>query len=142
MGDPFRLEPAMGLASYKTYQIKQPKTGHTRIASCEAAGCEANEFGWRTTVPIASTQADYIRNKSGRHFREEVVDGMCVFTFYPGQQCFGEHHVVDRPQFHLVRDGDWRGNPTGRQRLHTTGDFWVEDFAEHQAKLADQIEKG
>ena len=138
----FRPDPAMSVTDYKTYQIKQPKTAHTRIASCEAAGCPNYEFGWRTVVPINSPQSDYIRNKSGRRFREVVEDGQCVFTFYPGQQCFTQHHVADRPQFFLVKDGDHRGNPTGRQRLHSQGKYWVEDFAEHQAKLAEQIEKG
>jgi len=71
-----------------------------------------------------------------------VEDGLCVFTFYPGQQCFTQHHVSDRPQMFVVRDGDHRGNPTRRQRIHSQGKFWVEDFAEHQAKLAEQIEKG
>jgi hypothetical protein len=142
MNQPFRLDPAMGVGSYKTYSIRQPKTAQTRIGTCEQAGCEAWEFGWRTIVPAGSAQADYIRAKSGRRFTETVENGICTFTFHPGQKCFGEHHVLDRPQFYLVRDGDWRGNPTGRQRMHTTGDYWVEDFAEHQAKLADQIEKG
>jgi hypothetical protein len=41
-----------------------------------------------------------------------------------------------------VRDGDFRGNPTGRRRMHASGADWVEDFAEHQAKLADQQQKG
>jgi hypothetical protein len=138
----FRPEPALPVGSYKTYQIKQPKTGHTRIGSCEAANCPNYEHGWRTVVPIGSAASDYIRNKSGRHFREEVVDGQCVFTFYPGQQCFTEHHVTDRPQFFLVRDGDFRGNPTGRQRMHTQGSYWVEDFQENQAALAERLEKG
>ena len=137
----FRLAPAMPVGSYKTYGIHMPKTGHTRIASCEAAGCEAYEFGWMTRVPSLSAQANYIRNDSGRRFREEVEDGFSVFTFYPGQQCFAEHHVQDRPQLYVVRGGDWRAN-LGIIRKHTRGEFWVEDFAEHQAKLAEQIERG
>ena len=138
----FRLDPALPVGSYKTYKFLQPVTDKTRIGSCQAAGCTNYEFGWRSVVPVNSPQADYIRNHSGRRFTEETVDGQCVFTFYPGQQCFTQHHVPDRPAIYSVRDGDWRGNPTGRQRLHTNGEFWVEDFAEHQAKLAEQIEKG
>jgi hypothetical protein len=138
----FRLPPAMDVGSYKTYQIRAPKTAHTRIGSCESAGCDANEFGWRTVVPLGSPQADYIRNHSGRRFREVVEDSQCHFTFYPGQQCFTQHHVQDRPTFYVVRDGDFRGNPTGRRRMHASGADWVEDFAEHQAKLADQQQKG
>jgi hypothetical protein len=139
----FRLDPAMPVNSYKTYQIKQPKTAQTRVGSCEAAGCERYEIGWCSTVPTLGAQADYIRNGSGRRFTEHPGDnGLTVFEFYPGQQCFEQHHVLDRPQFYVVRDGDWRGNPSGRQRMHTRGEFWVEDFAENQAKLAEQIKKG
>jgi len=139
----FYLEPQGSVTDYKTYQIAQPKTPHTRIADCQAAGCLAYEFGWRTIVPMLSAQADYIRNHSGRKFREEPGgDGTAVFTFYPEQQCFTEHHVEDRPQLFAVRDGDHRGNPTGRRRLHTNGKYWVEDFAEHQDRLKTQLEKG
>jgi hypothetical protein len=138
----FRLAPAMPVGAYKTYAISQPKTAHTRLGSCEAAGCEANLYGWKTTVPMLSAQAAYIRNSSGRRFREVVVDGQCVFTFYPGQQCFTQHYVQDRPQIFRVRGGDWRGNPTGQSLTHRNGQDWVDDFGEHQAKLAEQIEKG
>jgi len=140
----FHLPPQGQVGDYKTYQIQQPRTEKTRIASCEAAGCPNWEFGWRTVVPLNSPQADYIRKESGRKLTEEpdMSSGMTCFTFYPGQQCFAEHHVPDRPQLFAVRDGDWRGNPTGRRRMHSNGKFWVEDFAEHQARLAEQIEKG
>jgi hypothetical protein len=43
---------------------------------------------------------------------------------------------------YLVRDGDWRGNPTGRKRQHSRAQDWVEDFGENQLRLVDQQKKG
>jgi hypothetical protein len=43
---------------------------------------------------------------------------------------------------YLVRDGDWRGNPTGRKRQHTRAADWVEDMQENQGRLIDQQQKG
>jgi hypothetical protein len=142
-----RFPPAMGVGSYKTYQARQPKTEKTRIGSCEAAGCASYEHGWRSVIDVTTElgqrQQHYIRHESGRRFTEYAEgNGIVVFTFWAGQQCFQTHHVPDRPQFFSVRDGDWRGNPTNRSRLHTRAADWVEDFAEHQAKLAEQIERG
>ena len=141
MVQPFRIEPAMGVASYKTYRVAQPKTGQTRIGTCEQAGCERNLKGFSITVPSVSAAANYLRNESGRRFHEVASGGESRFNFYPGQQCFEEHHVLDRPQFHIVRDGDWRGNPTNNVR-RLSGQAWVDDFGEHQLKIKDQIEKG
>ena len=142
----FRLPPKMSVTSYKTYQIRQPISEKTRIGSCQAAGCERYEWGWETRIDEATDlggrQAHYIRTRSERRYTETRLDGITIFTFEPGQQCFEQHHVPDRPQFFGVRDGDWRGNPTGRGRMHTNGTYWVEDFGEHQARLAEQVEKG
>jgi hypothetical protein len=49
---------------------------------------------------------------------------------------------LERQPLLIVRDGDWRGNPTGRRRLHTKPEHWVEDFKEHQGKINDAIERG
>ena len=142
----FRLDPQMPVGSYKTYQVKQPKTAQTRIASCEAADCEAYLNGWVTRIDestdLGGRQAHYIRTRSERKYTVTKINGITEFTFEPGQRCFGEHHVLDRPQFYLVRDGDWRGNPSGKQRMHTRGEYWIEDFAEHQDRLKTEIERG
>ena len=133
----------MPVTAYKTYKITQPKTPQTKIGSCEQAGCEQNLKGWVTTVPLIGAQANFIRNESGRRFREEPGEnGLTRFVFYPGQQCFRQHHVLDRPQFFGVRDGDYRGNPTGRRLLHSGSQAWLDDFGEHQLKLKEQQERG
>jgi hypothetical protein len=143
MPQPFRIAPALPVGSYKTYQIRQPLNTHFRKATCAEVECPPHLKGWATRVPVISEQADYIMNKSGRKFKRVVEDGMAVFTFYPGQSCFGEHVIsLQRPQLFLVKDGDWRGNPSGRSRQHTRAADWVDDFATHQADLADKLEKG
>jgi hypothetical protein len=63
-----------------------------------------------------------------------------VFRFDSGQRCFAEHQT--NPEQYGVRDGDWRGNPTGRVRAHQRPADWVEDFGEHQIRIADQQQKG
>jgi hypothetical protein len=143
-----RLPPAMPAGSYKTYQLAAPRSTHFRPATCADVDCEAYLFGWRTAVDVATDlgrrQADYIRRAAKRAYTEDRVDGLTVFIFEPGQQCFAEHQVrLERPPLFIVRGGDFRGDPRGEQpRYHSRPEFWVEDFATHQAGLAEQLEKG
>ncbi|MEU2510569.1 hypothetical protein [Streptomyces syringium] len=130
--------------AYQTYSIAQPRDTLVR-AACEQVGCAAWRHGWQSAVDeateLGAQQATYIRQRSGRTFREQRTGaGLTVFTFDSGQRCFAEHRT--RPEIYAVRDGDWRGNPTGRTRLHTKAADWVEDFGEHQLQLVDQQKKG
>lgn len=130
--------------AYQTFGIAQPADTLVR-AACEQVGCEAWRNGWDTPIDEASElgqrQAAFIRKESGRTFREvKSAVGLTVFRFEPGQRCFREHQT--RPQIFAVRDGDYRGNPTGRHRTHTRPADWVEDFGENQLRLADQQQKG
>ncbi|SCK20075.1 hypothetical protein YUYDRAFT_02079 [Streptomyces sp. ScaeMP-e48] len=130
--------------AYQTYSIAQPSDTLVR-AACEQAGCQAWARGWQSTIdestPLGQQQAAYIRSQSGRTFREQrTTAGLTVFTFEAHQRCFTEHQT--RPQLFAVRDGDWRGNPTGRTRQHQRAEDWVEDFGEHQLRLSDQQQKG
>lgn len=144
--------PSLSLAptQTKTYEISAPVQTHYRPATCEEAGCLAHRHGWRTAVDVGSTlgaqQAAYIRARSGRRFREEPGDGTIVyFAFEAGQACFASasHRVpLERPALFVVRDGDFRGNPSGRTRTHTRPADWVEDFAGHQQGLADAHNQG
>lgn len=139
-----RIDPAMPVGAYQTYQIRAPRDVGAKSA-CEQANCQAWRYGWESSIdestPLGQQQAAYIRAQSGRTFRELKTEaGLTVFRFEPHQRCFAEHGT--RPEIYLVRDGDWRGNPTGRQRQHTRPADWVEDFGEHQRAIADQIERG
>ncbi len=142
-----RIEPRLPVTAYKTYQFAAPLSTHWRNASCSEKECRAYIQGWVTACDEATTlgaaQADYVRHNSGRTFTETREDGLTVFTFGPGQTCFVDHKIrIDRPELFIVRDGDWRGNPTGETRTHTRPEDWVEDFADHQDRLAARQSRG
>lgn len=140
---PFRLPPALPVGAYKTYAVASPPDRSVR-AACEQVGCLAYRHGWESHVDEATElgrrQADYIRRKSGRTFREQRdAAGITVFRFDSGQRCFAEHRT--RPELYVVRFGDWRQN-LGTIRRHTRPADFVEDFGEHQQVLADQLRRG
>jgi len=145
-----RIEPVLPVTAMRTYAVARPLATHWRPATCGEMDCPAHLHGWLTKVDEASElgmrQAHYIRKDSGRRFSEHRADdGLTVFSFEAGQRCFAsdQHKLpIDRPEVYTVRDGDWRGNPTGRARRHAHADDWVEDFGEHQQRVADQIERG
>lgn len=146
---PNRIQPAMPVTAYKTYRILSPVQTHFRPATCAEYECAAYLNGWVSTIDEATVlgqqQAHYIRKQSGRAFVEERLEGgLTRFSFEAGQKCFGSDHQVrlDRPELYLVRDGDWRGNPTGRKREHANATDWIDDFGEHQQRLADEMKKG
>jgi hypothetical protein len=132
----------------KTYEIKAPVTTHFRIGTCAEAQCRAHVNGWRTAVDestdLGRGQAHYIRHSSGRKYVESrTEDGLTAFEFEAGQTCFRQHQVrIERPELFVVREGDWRGNPRGFVRRHNNADDWVDDFANHQATLADRLKEG
>jgi hypothetical protein len=139
-----RIEPNLPVSSYQTFSITAPQDT-TIVAACEQVACPAWQFGWESkvdeTTELGQQQAAYIRTKSGRTFREMKTDaGLTVFRFEAHQRCFAEHRT--RPEIYVVRDGDWRGNPTGRRRTHQRPADWVEDFGEHQQRIVDQQQKG
>ncbi|MFD6035721.1 hypothetical protein ACFWHF_14440 [Streptomyces griseoincarnatus] len=144
-----RIQPNLTAAEYKTYQIVAPLASHWRPATCEEVDCPAYTGGWVSRIDeqseLGQKQAHYIRKQAGRKFSEDrQPDGLTAFTFPPGQACFQQHQKrLERPELYVVRDGDWRGNPLGTApRTHSRPDHWVEDFAEHQERLARIIEKG
>lgn len=139
-----RIDPAMPVGAYQTYSITAPRDA-TVVAACEQVACEAWTRGWDSVIDesteLGQQQATYIRTQSGRTFREMKTEaGLTVFRFEAHQRCFAEHRT--RPEIYLVRDGDWRGNPTGRQRQHTRPADWVEDMTENQGRLIDLQQKG
>jgi hypothetical protein len=141
---PFRIDPALPVGAYQTYSITAPHDRTIR-AACEEVGCANWLNGWKTVIDESSeqgrAQAAYIRHQSGRTFREQQTgEGLTVFTFDSHQRCFADHRT--RPETYAVRDGDWRGNPTGRRRIHANAQDWTEDFGEHQQRIADQHERG
>ena len=142
-----RIQPLMGAAAYKTYSVVSPLSTHFRPATCAEVGCPHYVNGWRVRVEALTPDLLHAARTSGRKYVEQpVAEGETWLVFEAGQDCFkaNQHRTrMDRQPLYVVRDGDWRGNPRGtKARLHQRPDNWVEDFAEHQQKLADEIEKG
>lgn len=138
-----RVDPALPVQAMKTYAIASPVATHYRDGTCEEAGCLAHQHGWQTSIDestdLGQRQAHYIRKLSGRRFTERRTEvGLTAFGFVAGQQCFTRHKVsLERPEFYLVRAGDWRGDPRGDSSHFFTGpDPWVNDFGEHQDRIA------
>jgi hypothetical protein len=141
----FRVDPVGPPGAYKTYEIVRPRATHSRQATCEEVGCPAHRWGWTTRVPVGSDLEAAVR-ASGRAPASRHQDGaVAVYIFAPGTECFESHlHrvPVERPSIYLVRDGDWRGNPSGQGRVHARPEDWVEDFSAHTDKIANELRKG
>ena len=131
--------------AYKTYSFTQPTDIYVRTA-CEDAYCDAYLYGWQTIVAestaLGAQQARYIRHSSGRTFREQKDGALTVFTFDSGQRCFAEHRT--RPMSFRVTGAHWHVPRSVRPlvREHVRSIDWVEDYAEHQQGLADELAKG
>ncbi len=145
--EPFRLPPPGPVGAYKSYEFSMPEVTHTRPATCGQVDCPTQASGWITPVDesteLGQKQAHYIRRLSGRIHTEGPRDVFTLFTFPPGEECFEPHTIpLDRDPVFVVRGGDWRGNPMRERRIHHRPDDWVEDFAEHQDRLATRITRG
>jgi hypothetical protein len=144
MGDPFRL-PAQGpVQAYQTFSIRSRPDQAVRTV-CEEISCEQWRQGWESVIDertdLGQAQAAYIRQQSGRTFREMPRgDGLTAFRFDSGQRCFADHKT--RPELYLVRDGDFRGNPTGRRRVHTRAQDWVENVQEELGRFNEDRRRG
>lgn len=139
----------LGAESFQTFQIQAPKDTHTVPATCEDVECGQYANGWRMvldlTTELGQKQAYYIKHHSGRAYKAiSLVDGLATYEFRSGQLCFQEHRQsIERPPIFRVKGGDQRGNPLrSPTRVHKKPEFWVEEFAENQDKIATAIEKG
>jgi len=137
-----RAVPVGPVTAYKTYRYAQPLATHWRPATCEEVDCWAWRKGWSLHVESLPPALVHTARASGRRFREvQFGPGQTWLQFEAGQPCFhASRHMlpVGRPPLLVVRDGDWRGNPTGRTRQHTRMSYFVEDWAENQSRLRDQ----
>jgi len=141
-----RIAPRLPVTAMRTFGFHAPFGSHWRPATCAEVNCPHYLNGWATTV-LPDSQDEAVLRGSGRRWvaMQVTEQGWHRYVFPAGQTCFGaaRHRVrLDRPAIFTVRDGDWRGNPTGFTRRHTTGASWVEEFAEHQARLFDEQRKG
>jgi hypothetical protein len=144
-----RIPNRMAPQHLVTFQITAPKSTHTRKASCEEVRCLMYANGWRMKIDLGTDlgqkQAYYIKYQSGRSFKKVAVDGtMVTLEFAASQPCFKEHRVrTDLPEIYRVKGGDNRGNPLKTPtRVHKKPEFWVEEFAENQDRIARIQKKG
>lgn len=131
--------------AYKTYSISAPLATHWRPATCAEVDCPYYLHGWRVRKEHCDEQMLHVIATCGRRYRELAIrQGETYFEFEAGQPCLkaSEHRArVERPELYLIRDGDMRGNPTGR-RIEVSGTTWNDDFGEHQERLADLQKEG
>lgn len=141
-----RIELQGQVQDYKTYQIVSPLSTHWEPATCQQVDCPDYLNGWRVKIEGLPAEMVHAARTSGRKFSElEISQNEHWLVFEAGQPCFraSEHRrLLDKQEIFIARDGDYRGNPTGHVRRHTRPEFWLEDFAEHQDKLAEQIQRG
>jgi len=118
---------------HRTFGLQRPPDSRYRAESCAAVDCAAYTMGWITAVDettnLGRRQGRYIRGSGKAYTARRMRSGLTEFLFDPGQDCW-EQHYIRREVF------------TADQRVHTTGAFWVEDFAEHQDRLAKEIANG
>lgn len=141
-----RILPILPVQAMETFAIASPVDTHFKVVRCDGPelkeGCVRNKVGWRTVLDVSTVegarQAKWIINFSGRSFTRQDQGSVLTFTFAAGQQCFQKHRVpLGRPELYIVRDGDWRGNPTGHVYRHTRPEHWVE----HSAESFDRLDR-
>lgn len=141
-----RIEPQMPASAYKTYALAAPLATHWRKATCVEVDCPDYLNGWRVRVEGLDDQLLHDARRYGRHRELPVAEGETWLVYEAGQPCFraAQHRKrIERPELYIVRDGDWRGNPRGTQsRRHARPEDWVDDFANHQGRLADAHGRG
>lgn len=152
------IQPVGSPEDYQTYQVKAPKPTHFRPATCEEVDCPNWRHGFMTlcdeSTEDGARRAAYIRQDKTRscseqrgfdHPDHQIDPSITVFVYRPGQECFAraEHALPNgRPELYVLRGGDLRGNPTQKLRQFRNPQDWVDDFGEHQNKLADLLQKG
>jgi len=142
---PFRIEPALPPGAYMTYQVLAPLSTHFAPASCLEVQCADYLQGWRVHAESLPPELLHAARTSGRNYREvSYGEGQTWLLFDAGQPCFRatEHRRrLDREERFVIRGGDYRANPSG-MRTEVPLSSWVDDFGEHQAKLAERLERG
>ena len=69
------------------FVLNRPRD-HWREVSCREIGCVNFATGWKTILPADDIANIELIRRSGMGFREEREDGLVVFVFTAGQECF------------------------------------------------------
>ena len=79
------------------FKMNRPRD-HWREVSCKEIGCVNYANGWKSILSGSDMPNIATIRRSGMGFREEREDGLIIFTFAPGQECFtgqgGGHRVA------------------------------------------------
>ena len=156
-----RPTPILPSQAMVTYEIAAPRTSDFwRLATCEEMDCPNFLNGWAVAITpdLMGEGFDDSIKASGKSYQictvgeaEARFPGMSfagaikVFVFAPGQPCFyqgTQRHItrIDRPEIFTRAAGDYRWR--GQVYKHTRAADWVDDFGEHQDRLAEAIKKG
>ena len=112
------------------FSIKAPTATHWRQATCEEVSCRKYINGWETHcntgTELGMMQVEYIRaGKSERRFTERTdVEGIIIFSFGPGQECFTTHSKKIEGMGHLLL------KESGGQRRLLEPERWMWEFNE------------
>lgn len=142
-----RPMPLLPPEKRKTFSILMPTETHWRKATCKEVDCPRYLSGWKAQVEVMTPQQIHSIKQGGWRYRVlQVKPGETWWLFEAGQSCFqaADHRIqLGKPELFVVRDGDWRGNPRRTPTVrHKRPEFWVEQFSEHQDKLAKAREQG
>lgn len=142
-----RIAPKMAPTAYRTFEVRSPLATHFRDATCAEMECQHHLNGWVSNIDISTTQGlTWARaiSASGRKYTWTKLGDVVTFRFPAGQDCFQAPHKVPtgRPEIYVVRDGDWRGNPTGRVHRERQPLLFVEQFEEGLAHIRKKIGQG
>lgn len=145
-GGAMYLPPAMPQTAYRTFGLAAPLATHFVPARCAEVACPDYLNGWRVRVEHLSPELLHIARTSGRKFTEmRVAEGETWLVFEAGQNCFKvsthRRRLEREPRFYM-RGGDWRGDPDGNRPTEVSDVSWLDDFGEHQERLANVFEKG
>jgi hypothetical protein len=142
---PGSLKPPPRL--FKGYQIDAPMNRVFRErVSCADFGCADYANGWMVRLELLDARAwAEIKAKrySWKHF--DVSPTERYIAFEPGQPCFGSNthtRLIRNPLFVVHKGAKWGGRTPGSGYQHTRPEHWVEDFTEHQDKLAAAVARG
>jgi hypothetical protein len=140
-----RIVPKAPARAFKTYGMHVTER---EPVSCEVAECARWLTGWATVV-LANSQDEQTIEAAcrgeidgiRRRWESATVqsDGFVRYVFPPGQPCFrASTHSIPVTARYTLRDGDWRGNPSGRRVVTDSARAWLDDFGEHQQRIVDQ----
>lgn len=120
------------------FGLARPLATHWRRATCAEVDCPHFIWGWETLVDegtdFGKMQAGYIRHKSGREFKEEVLaNGLTRFEFHAGQRCFREHKMPLEREPLLTRG--MASFPVERAK-------WINEFNENSFQINQRLKEG